>query len=543
MRTIKTQSVEIIKEGLIANMPEEEYLFIRNIGEQIYKDERLVRGLVKAYAVIWCYSYLCPSSRMLPIHSNIFKTAVSIHNYSRHLDALASKHVIQYKKSKIVTYADILGKSHIRSESPKCFMLTSMGHQYSNNIFFTRSGKTIPIKLRLDELSKSSLVWKRGVINNTPEYIDQQQKIEKIIETPDEEVYCVKMTIRLVNDILNGKLKDPQRFNRRVREISLHYRPEESLKTKEYIISPLVDKLLKIIKKNNNNKIINEHIAESYLLNRIDNQTVRWQKKRRNINKKLAYYQNLRVDPSVFEKCYKMTDLYHLARINEVPKYHYPDKKIYSKLAGLRKPLRKYIFYGDSRLVEASDIRSAHFTMLPAIFEKSNIIIPEDEFQKYVTITQTKDLYVEAASNSSFSRQDIKTVFQPFFSIKNEKQFLYNQKDDEFEKRKVVCTYFKENFPSIYSALLQYHTNNPGLSIKRVANEVESEIINDICDEIRQSGLHPFRVHDAIYMSEDESKMLTINIKEEVFKRINNYRKLPSGVSALASQPTSLQLF
>ena len=60
------------------------------------------------------------------------------------------------------------------------------------------------------------------------------------------------------------------------------------------------------------------------------------------------------------------------------------------------------------------------------------------------------------------------------------------------------------------------------MTIKSVANEVESSIMNSICDMIRENGLHPFRIHDAIYLSEDESKLLKLNISQLVYSQINN---------------------
>ena len=70
-------------------------------------------------------------------------------------------------------------------------------------------------------------------------------------------------------------------------------------------------------------------------------------------------------------------------------------------------------------------------------------------------------------------------------------------------------------------ALLSWHTLTD-VSIKSVANQVESDIMNPICDRLIADGLHPFRIHDAIYLPENEVPQLNLNIKEEVFARINN---------------------
>ena len=123
--------------------------------------------------------------------------------------------------------------------------------------------------------------------------------------------------------------------------------------------------------------------------------------------------------------------------------------------------------------------------------------------------------------NSDIKRDDIKQTFQPFLSIKNKAQFLYGQEGFELRKREIICEYFEENFPAIFNALLSWHTITD-VSIKSVANQVESDIINPICDRLIENGLHPFRIHDAIYLPENEIQYLSFNIRDEVMKRINS---------------------
>ena len=57
----------------------------------------------------------------------------------------------------------------------------------------------------------------------------------------------------------------------------------------------------------------------------------------------------------------------------------------------------------------------------------------------------------------------------------------------------------------------------------------ESNIMNPICDKLMSFGLHPFRLHDAIYLTKTEfkaSKSL-INIDKEIYGKINeNFSKL-----------------
>ena len=174
-----------------------------------------------------------------------------------------------------------------------------------------------------------------------------------------------------------------------------------------------------------------------------------------------------------------------------------------------------------AKLVEVGDVSCAHFTMLPVIFKRHSITIPSEELQRWVELTQSADLYGAVIEGTGISRSAIKATFQPFLSIKNKKQFLYGQEGEELRKREILCDYFEAHFPAIFNALLSWHTQTD-VSIKSVANQVESDIMNPICDRLIAEGLHPFRIHDAIYLPENEVPQLNLNIKEEVFARINN---------------------
>lgn len=212
-----------------------------------------------------------------------------------------------------------------------------------------------------------------------------------------------------------------------------------------------------------------------------------------------------------------MSDLQHLASVNTVPAFK-DDGKLYSRLANLRKPIRKHITYGGHRIVEASDIHCAHFTMLPVIFKRNGVVIPDQELLRFIDLTQKKDLYAEIAKGADgFGRDDIKPVMQPFFSIKDEGQFLF----DAERGRHIVLDFFKRNYPHILQGLLDWHGRFPGVSIKSVANKVESDIMNPICDRLRGLGLHPFRIHDAVYLPEDETCKVDFDINKAVFDYIN----------------------
>ena len=215
-----------------------------------------------------------------------------------------------------------------------------------------------------------------------------------------------------------------------------------------------------------------------------------------------------------------MRDLSQIARINRIPKFS-PDGKLYSTFSNLRREIRKFVRYKDELLIEVSDIHSAHFTMLPLLFEKCKIAIPPHELLKFKEITQKKDLYSEVVQGTMIRRDDIKPVFQSFFSIKNEKQYLFSCNTAEYQHRQIICNYFNKNFPVLYSSMIDFHHTQKN-TIKSVANVVESEIMNPICDRIQKEGLHPFRLHDAIYMTEKESNQSKVNINQMVYDTINH---------------------
>ena len=90
-----------------------------------------------------------------------------------------------------------------------------------------------------------------------------------------------------------------------------------------------------------------------------------------------------------------------------------------------------------------------------------------------------------------------------------------------------MCKWFSKNYPNIYQALIDWHKNQD-IKIKRIANQVESRIMNSICDELRALGLHPFRLHDAIYLPQNEVDKVPFNINERVHNYINTRNPMHS---------------
>ena len=97
------------------------------------------------------------------------------------------------------------------------------------------------------------------------------------------------------------------------------------------------------------------------------------------------------------------------------------------------------------------------------------------------------------------------------------------------KNRRILCRWCRQNYPNIYKALIEWHKTQK-IKIKRAANRVESEIMNSICDELRGLGLHPFRLHDSIYLPQNEVEQIPFSIKQKVFDFINN-KNMPMRVA------------
>ena len=228
----------------------------------------------------------------------------------------------------------------------------------------------------------------------------------------------------------------------------------------------------------------------------------------------------MRFNIAALDECMCLRDLRDLASLNTIPEYG-KDGKLYSVFSRIRRPIRKHITFRGNPLVEVSDISCAHFTMLPKIFEEYGIeITPWWELEGWHYLTQQGDLYSEVVKGTNIPRDAIKPTFQSFFSIKNETSYIYGGKEKDCSNRLILCRWFRNNYPNIYNALLDWH-NTQSIKIKRAANRVESNIMNHICDDLRIIGLHPFRLHDAIYLPQNEVEQIPFDINQRVYDYIN----------------------
>ena len=323
------------------------------------------------------------------------------------------------------------------------------------------------------------------------------EKREFVMSINNDEVLLVK---DIVNHIKKTTSKTSKTYLTFKTQYSHHY--------SEYYLEDLIREI--VIRLDNNK----EHIVGNNFDYIADNKH----------NTKFDYYRELRFSIEALDECMCLRDLRDLASLNTIPEYG-KDGKLYSVFSRIRRPIRKHITFRGSPLVEVSDISCAHFTMLPKIFEEYGIeITPWWELESWHYLTQQGDLYSEVVKGTNIPRDAIKPTFQSFFSIKNETSYIYGGKEKDCSNRLILCRWFRNNYPNIYNALLDWH-NTQSIKIKRAANRVESNIMNPICDDLRIIGLHPFRLHDAIYLPQNEVEQMPFDITQRVYDYVNKRTK------------------
>lgn len=509
-----TSDIDFGRDKVTVYLTDAEYERIESVGRGGFNDDRAVKGMLRTFAAIRLYGLAAGTTGYVPIHSDIFKKIAGARNYARYRDALKAGGCIDYKDAVIGKYeekiqrgAETVTLNRIKTEMP---MRYRTGMILGKDLF--PSGKTYPVIL---EFGKENIDALKSQIEHIRKHYggkEQTGKRESIMAVSCDELVTVSKIKELVKDIHSGKIKNARIITRHIKDIKgSGSREEKDSKGIEELIIRLLDNIREEKEDKNENS---EHIGVSELSELFGIKRIT-----QNISarQKLGYYAGLKYEIEALDDCLTMSDLQHLASVNTVPAFK-DDGKLYSRLANLRKPVRKHITYGGHRIVEASDIHCAHFTMLPVIFKRNGVVIPDQELLRFIDLTKKKDLYAEIAKGADgFGRDDIKPVMQPFFSIKDEGQFLF----DAERGRHIVLDFFKHNYPHILQGLLDWHDRFPGVSIKSVANKVESDIMNPICDRLRGLGLHPFRIHDAVYLPEDETCKVDFDINKAVFDYIN----------------------
>ena len=482
----KANDIEYGKDGTITlYISEFTCNSLESLGKQYFKDSRCREELIKTYALIKLHQLISKGNDAVAIHSSLF-AKISKRNYTKYLDVLQREMMINIIESPIDNYKDKSGKNCIRQEKNK-YEVLELGFD-----ILGKQNRVFPIKLPISNEDYKVLPIKLDYIKRHYAGAGLNEKREFVMNINNDEVLLVK-------DIVNHIKKITSKTSKTYLTFKTQYSHHYSESYLENLIKELVIRL--------DNK---EHIVGNNLNYIVDNKH----------DTKFEYYIELRFNIAALDECMCLKDLRDLAAINTVPEYG-KDGKLYSVFSRIRRPIRKHITFRGSPLVEVSDIRCAHFTMLPKIFENAGIeITPWWELESWMYLTQQGDLYGKVVKDTNIPRDAIKPTFQSFFSIKNENAYIYGGIGKDCSNRHILCRWFKRNYPNIFKALLDWHNNQP-FKIKRAANRVESKIMNSICDELRTLRLHPFRLHDAIYLSQNEVDKVSFNINERVHNYIN----------------------
>ena len=490
-KNYKANDIEYNKDGTITlYISEFTYNSLESLGRQYFRDSRCREGLIKTYALIKLHQLISKGNDAVAIHSSLF-AQISKRNYTKYLDVLQREMMINIIESPIDNYKDKSGKNCIRQEKNRYEVL-----EFSYDIL-GKQNRVFPIKLPISNEDYKALPIKLNYINKHYTGAGLNEKREYVMSINNDEVLLVK-------DIVNHIKKTTSKSSKTHLTFKTQY-------SHHYSESYLEDLIREIVIRLDNNK---EHIVGNNLYYIIDNK----------YNTKFDYYSELGFSIEALDECMCLRDLRDLASLNTIPEYG-KDGKLYSVFSRIRRPIRKYITFRGSSLVEVSDISCAHFTMLPKIFDEYGIeITPWWELECWMYLTQQGDLYSEVVKDTPIPRDAIKPTFQSFFSIKNETSYIYGGKEKDGQNRQILCKWFSKNYPNIYQALIDWHKNQ-NIKIKRIANQVESEIMNSICDELRELELHPFRLHDAIYLPQNEVEQIPFDINQRVYDYINKRTK------------------
>ena len=487
----KANDIEYGKDGTITlYISEFTYNGLEKLGEQYFKDSRCRVGLIKTYALLKLHQLISKGNDAVAIHSSLF-AKISKRNYTKYLDVLQLEMMINVIESSTENYKTKSDKNGIRQEKNKYEVL-----EFGFDIL-GKQNKVFPVKFPVNKEDYMSLPIKLDYITKHYTGAGLNEKREFVMSINNDEVLLVKDIVNHIKKTTNKSSKTDLTFKT---QYSHHY--------SESYLEDLIEEL--VIRLDNNK----EHIVGNNFDYIVDNKH----------NTRFGYYGELRFSIEALDECMCLRDLRDLASLNTIPEYG-KDGKLYSVFSRIRRPIRKHITFRGNPLVEVSDISCAHFTMLPKIFDEYGIeTTPWWELECWMYLTQQGDLYSEVVKNTSIPRDAIKPTFQSFFSIKNETSYIYGSKEKDCSNRLILCRWFRNNYPNIYNALLDWH-NTQSIKIKRAANRVESNIMNPICDDLRIIGLHPFRLHDAIYLPQNEVEQMPFDITQRVYDYVNKRTK------------------
>ena len=210
------------------------------------------------------------------------------------------------------------------------------------------------------------------------------------------------------------------------------------------------------------------------------------------------------------------------------------ENRIFSWFHNLHGDDRLLFTINGSYLHEAFDVPACNFCILAKLLEQSDVDI--SELKKFQHITRYEYIYkniIEYAGVEFTDRnkKEIKRSCQHWLNIRKCRKRQGGKTDKFFN---FVDYYFRDNFPTIYAALLNWreekYTNKQGKNKKIKMlwwdfQKVEFDIIsNKMCNYLfKKYQVTPITVHDALYLTDNDEKKVTEEI-EDIFWNLIDYK-------------------
>ena len=207
--------------------------------------------------------------------------------------------------------------------------------------------------------------------------------------------------------------------------------------------------------------------------------------------------------------------------------------RLWHPFHGLPKSYRKNVSYNGSPLVEAMDVKNCYYVLMVKALQLADKIDP-DELKRFIAVVREGDIYIEIGNDIQFiheikedfkdddylsfigtTRRDrVKVEMQSFRNFKT-----YGQAESQHP---MLAKKFKKMFPSICHWLFTYpiYRNRKGKNAKRLQadmSRIETMLISKVCFRLRDMGLTPFSLHDAIYLPQDELDSLEEGFVDRLF--------------------------
>ena len=199
----------------------------------------------------------------------------------------------------------------------------------------------------------------------------------------------------------------------------------------------------------------------------------------------------------------------------------------------LPKSYREHVTYNGSPLVEAMDVKNCYYVLMVKALQLADKIDP-DELRRFEALVRDGDIYMEIGNDIQFiheikedyndddylsfigtTRRDrVKVEMQSFRNYKT-----YGQAESQHP---MLAKKFKELFPSICHWLFTYpiYRNRKGKNAKRLQadmSRIETMLISKVCFRLKDMGLTPFTLHDAIYLSREELDIVGKGFVDKLF--------------------------